>query len=358
MNNFNHNFRLTLSIVLFSLISFAGFAQDCTYVLDLKNKSSYENGELTTTTISQATPDHWEVKGTNNGPGIGYLEPVLDFTNCNATDIFIAFFVNRTGAMVLGDSIFIQVITNSESGWKNILVLDHNDLNAQSSNISFHGVTLPHDSYTDINQLRIRMLVRSSSNGTPIKIRDGELYISTVAQLPLDLTAFSATVENQNEVVLDWRTENEENVSHFAVQHSTDGQRWTTIEEVEADNETTNFYSTSHLPLVEGTQYYRLMMNDLDGTFTYSDVVSARTTVAMEVSLFPNPAIDKLTVNTGQVTTSTVHIIDSMGRIISEQELDNPSQDINISDLPNGNYFLRIVNGDNMETKPFVKAGW
>ena len=72
-------------------------AQNCSYELNLKNELTYEYGELNTTTISNVTPDHWEVKGTNKGPGLGHLEPVFDFSSCIVSEIYTGFYVNRTG---------------------------------------------------------------------------------------------------------------------------------------------------------------------------------------------------------------------------------------------------------------------
>ena len=333
-------------------------AQNCSYALNLKDRSTYDWGELSNTTISQATPDHWEVKGTNNGPGLGYLEPVFDFSSCIVNEIYTGFYVNRTGTMLPGDYVSLQVMTDVHTTWTDFLKLDDVYFNNQTSNISFHTVVIQPSDYIDPSEVRIRMYVRSSSNGTPIKIKDGELVISTtpLLSLPLDLVSFSAELENEREVALTWTTENEENVSHFEVQYSRDGENWEEVDFLHANNfMTTNTYETSHIPTNSGTHYYRLKMEDLDGSFVYSDVVSAKTAQSIELEVFPIPARDHLTVNSN-IENATLTIMDAMGRVLIQQEMSNSNETIDIDHLPNGHYFLRVQDEVSVETRTIVKA--
>ncbi len=336
------------------LLANSASAQNCSYTLDLKDQSTYLYGDLNSTTNAFVNPNHWEIKGTNNGPGLAFLEPIFDFSTCAVSDIYIGFFVNRTGAMLAGDFVSLQVKTDIITEWTDAIMLDYKYFNELSSNISFHTVTIPFIDYLDIKQVQVRMVVRSSSNGTPIKIKNGELFVSTT-QLPLDLVSFSATLENERAVNLDWRTENEENVAHFDIQYSIDAKEWVAVGRLTAENTPSrNSYQFSHLPTTSGVHYYLLKMVDLDGSFNFSDLVSVRTAKDIEMEIYPIPARNNLTINTNQ-TAATLQIIDQTGSVLIQEMLSNTSQRVNLEHLPNGNYFLRIQSDEHVESRPFIK---
>ncbi len=80
-----------------------------------------------------------------------------------------------------------------------------------------------------------------------------------------------------------------------------------------------------------------------------------------ELSIFPNPAVNDLTV---QLTSSyegrvDVYLIDVSGRSIREFHFDKVGDQlqtgVNVSDLPNGMYRIRVIEGNQQLVKPFVK---
>ena len=87
---------------------------------------------------------------------------------------------------------------------------------------------------------------------------------------------------------------------------------------------------------------------------------SAGTTDGIQFSLYPNPATEKLTVNPQQALSSSarITIYSSDGRMISESGW-NPTggegQEVNISSLPSGAYFLQIQDGNKIAKNKFVK---
>ena len=165
-----------------------------------------------------------------------------------------------------------------------------------------------------------------------------------------------ANVENERVVTLTWTTESEENVSHFDLEYSHNTEEWVVIDRLEAKNQSnTNHYKATHHPTSGGSHYYRLKMQDLDGTYTYTDLVAAKTTQNIELEVFPIPARNTLTVNTNQ-TAANLQIIDMMGRVLIQEKLTDYQHTINIHHLPNGNYFLRLQQKEVVETRPIVKT--
>ena len=84
------------------------------------------------------------------------------------------------------------------------------------------------------------------------------------------------------------------------------------------------------------------------------------TTEQLQFSLYPDPATEKLTVSPEQALSSSarIAIYSSDGRMISESAW-NPTggegQEVNISSLPSGAYFLQITDGNKIAKNKFVK---
>ena len=104
---------------------------------------------------------------------------------------------------------------------------------------------------------------------------------ATNATLPLDLLSFTGNLQNNNTVLLNWKTENEINTSHFVIERSTDGIRYSGIGNVTANGRNNaggsfNYSFTDNDAVNQSSQrlYYRLKMVDIDGSLKYSNIVS------------------------------------------------------------------------------------
>ena len=96
-------------------------------------------------------------------------------------------------------------------------------------------------------------------------------------------------------------------------------------------------------------------MVDVDGKIDYSKVVAVSGKEGKQTfSVYPNPVKTELTLLTN-VETSGISIYDITGKMV-RQITDNATK-INVQDLPNGVYFVRLVdkNGFVGESVRFVK---
>ena len=98
----------------------------------------------------------------------------------------------------------------------------------------------------------------------------------------------------------------------------------------------------------------------IGGIVQQASVEPTPATPQLQFSLYPNPATQKLTVNPQQELSSSarIAIYSSDGRMISESAW-NPTggqgQEVNISSLPSGAYFLQITDGNLIAKNKFVK---
>jgi YD repeat-containing protein len=186
-------------------------------------------------------------------------------------------------------------------------------------------------------------------------------YVYTTAcALPLTLLNFTGT-KNNNSVLLTWKTANEINTSHFAVQRSLDAVNFSDINIVPATpgSITKNYSFTDNVAGIKAPKiYYRLKMVDNDGKFKMSNVVLI-TLVNQELrfTIKPNPAKNYfiITNNTSAQSDALVNIIDFSGRSVLKQTITLSGENkINISALPKGVYMVIINTGDNITTQKLV----
>jgi len=85
-------------------------------------------------------------------------------------------------------------------------------------------------------------------------------------------------------------------------------------------------------------------------TFTISTSVAEVSSVATKV--YPNPAKDFI--NIENTNNASVYIYNTLGKVV--RKIDNASDflNVNVSDFSNGMYFIKIQNGNNVETKKIL----
>ena len=189
---------------------------------------------------------------------------------------------------------------------------------------------------------------------------------SAVSVLPLKLIAFGAS-QNSGGVLLTWKTQNEENVSHFNVERSTSGSSFESIATVKATGnlQTTENYSNTDAKIPAVTTYYRLKMVDVDGRYSYSNtlVIKPANTNGVAVSLFPNPVVTGATVYVRSDIngTATVRVMNMQGATLIQQNhgVIRGENAISLNKMPamsSGMYSLQVtVNGNTYFTKMMVQ---
>ena len=115
--------------------------------------------------------------------------------------------------------------------------------------------------------------------------------------LPIELLSFSAEC-NDKFINLFWSTASEKNNEFFTIERSTDAQNFysvLTIKGANNSNSIINYSATDNSPL-GGISYYRLKQTDIDGRYTYSQIIVAckdkLENINLSINLYPNPSIE------------------------------------------------------------------
>jgi hypothetical protein len=175
--------------------------------------------------------------------------------------------------------------------------------------------------------------------------------------LPLSLAKFSAALQN-GYGSLTWQTSNEINIKNFEVERSNDGRNYNNIGTVAATNKTSNNYSFQDKAKIDGTVYYRLKMMNKDGSFTYSNIFVLNSKMKGNVSVYPNPASESITLFHGNLSTNaTANIVGMDGRKLMQLNLlPNATHTlVNIQSLAKGVYLLQYQDGNNVQAIKFIK---
>ena len=123
--------------------------------------------------------------------------------------------------------------------------------------------------------------------------------------LPVRLIAFSAK-PLANTVRLDWQVADQKEMAAYTIQRSADGNNYTDLTSMPADSRA-DYSAIDAVPL-EGRSYYRLKMEGLDGSISYSNTESVMmNSGATYFTLSPQPARSLLTIVTKRCLTEWQH---------------------------------------------------
>lgn len=185
--------------------------------------------------------------------------------------------------------------------------------------------------------------------------------------LPVSYVSFTGYPVGKD-AKLNWITASETNNKGFEVERSVDGKSFNRIDFVPGAVNANRKNSYNYLDagaLVKNTVvYYRLKQVDLNGKYTYSNIVKVSSSNKAEntVLIAPNPFTSEINaiVTAKQSGMATINIVDLQGRtVVSAQkqvvEGMNTLQLNNLDNLQTGVYFIRIATTDEVIVTKVVK---
>jgi len=113
-----------------------------------------------------------------------------------------------------------------------------------------------------------------------------------------------------------------------------------------------------------GTYYVCLTVSNLAGSDTYCDSVTV-TEPASGISkinnnnlmkLFPNPSAGKINILLNKNETAQLSVSNTIGTVLLEEKINNVQHQVNLEDLSNGIYFVKIEQGNEIAIKKITIA--
>lgn len=213
-------------------------------------------------------------------------------------------------------------------------------------------------------------------NGAPTRANTQETNYGNMSRciqdfcdLPVELLGFSGE-ERDCQTQLTWSTATESNSSHFVVERSKTGDNFVAVGRIDAAGNSAIPVSYSFLDTNTGLAYYRLQQVDIDGTYSYSDIIRVASTCLDGVTngdifdVYPNPVHSDQQVNVKLYSkvheVAQIMVMDINGRVVLNQS-HAITQGVNTlsfsaSDLVAGTYFVRLEgNNWHADAQKFVK---
>ncbi|ASS48330.1 MAG: hypothetical protein A3D31_08805 [Candidatus Fluviicola riflensis] len=191
-----------------------------------------------------------------------------------------------------------------------------------------------------VNPLTIAMTTITGSETAATITAGGTQTI--VCGLPVELLSFEGeALENENQI--NWTTSSELNNDFFTVEKSADGSDFSEIERVNGSgstNEITSYFITDRNP--GGLTYYRLRQTDFNGEWTLHETIAVSNGNVL-TTVFPNPASDRITM---QTEAGIYQLTDMSGVTIRTGQLEKGMNELEISGLSEGIYFLCLNNAN------------
>jgi len=195
--------------------------------------------------------------------------------------------------------------------------------------------------------------------------------------LGVHLLDFTATKTSIGAMAV-WKTENEANYTNFTIERSTDGGT-TFMALGGAPSSSLGTYSFPDKNPLTGSDMYRLKIEDLNGTISYSDVVTliygnAAQVAKSNVNVYPNPSNGMITLAinpTNNIVTRgmsllqygamtpelkddvvinqsySIKIINITGSVVKTSNATSSMWQDNVSSLSPGTYLIQVVNNKN-----------
>jgi hypothetical protein len=166
---------------------------------------------------------------------------------------------------------------------------------------------------------------------------------SSLFVLPLQWLSFTAQQQAAN-VLLEWRTAQEQNTRDFSIQHSKDGSTWNTIANVHANGNasSSNSYSYLHTSPVKGKNYYRIIQRDLDDRTSYSAMRLLNWQTNNPLIQIINNPVKNGSLELRVFSPCSVALYSSDGKLLWTKQLGMGAQSVVLNGCRPGLYFLRV----------------
>lgn len=176
-------------------------------------------------------------------------------------------------------------------------------------------------------------------------------FIGSVASpLPVKLVSFAGVVDAENAVTLDWRVAEQENITAYDVQYSTNGrdfQHAGTVLATQAPEASYTF--RHHPPLSNALLYYRLLISEGDGARNFSRIISLKIQDLKPAFVYPNPAAEGFRTKRQGAAGTTASLVTMGGSCLKTWQFRSDEEYVDIRSLPAGIYFIRFNDGATMK---------
>ena len=197
------------------------------------------------------------------------------------------------------------------------------------------------------------------ADGTLYALRrsTGTLYkVIVTAVIPVTLTQFAVKAGyGYNQV--EWATSAEINTIKYHIEYSSNGLQFTRLGQVAASGIFSGSrYSYRHTTPLNGIIYYRLAIEDTDGSIRYSDIVKLLADDGKAVKVYPAVISNGTVYIEAGKPIKNMQLMNSAGAVVFQKNMQGLSGNIPVilPVLPQGFYMLRLYGNDFMVNEKII----
>jgi hypothetical protein len=180
--------------------------------------------------------------------------------------------------------------------------------------------------------------------------------------LGMQLLSFDAETVNNSKVELTWSINEETGFMGYNAERSRNGTDWEQVAFIPATGSGTHQYEMEDNNPYTGNSFYRLKLNHANGPVRYSAIRPVKVTdISTSISLFPNPATDKVTITIAGISHQPAYIIiaDVHNKSLYYQKaiLTEGSNTIELPvqrSWPDGIYFIQVSTATKLVSKKLI----
>ena len=254
------------------------------------------------------------------------------------------------------DSMYLTISTDKGASWTRIKGFQRYDPAFTTPEWKMESIDLT--AYAD---LTVQIGFEGVSDfGNSIGLDD--IVVSSASTTPVTLLSLTAKRYGTANLIT-WATSQELNSKYFGIERSTDGLHFTEIGKVAAAGNSSlvlNYQFVDPHP-EKGINYYRLRVVDIDNAVKYSLVRNVKNIGTISLTIYPNPAKDKLLIDIDAERAGRGEIIvtDLNGRRVYSNSINlqqaGNTIPIDITPFAAGTYFIRIQTTNNSFVRKFNK---
>lgn len=192
---------------------------------------------------------------------------------------------------------------------------------------------------------------------------------STTSPLPIELLSFKAECLSPSGggagggIALIWQTSSEQNNNYFTLEKSFDGENFSVFTQTPSQGNSNNLqnYSAIDYSPFNGNNYYRLKQTDLDGQYSYSNIISLNCNSNYYEDILPvSPSNGSVNALLQGIPGNNYHIklTNALGQVITDKTINllDYQQPIKIfeSNLAIGIYYLIMQTESKNISKPLI----
>jgi hypothetical protein len=184
--------------------------------------------------------------------------------------------------------------------------------------------------------------------------------------VPVELTSFTANVNNEGNVILNWSTATEINNQMFEIERRSEEGQFIKIGYVEGNGTTTEPQEYTYIDntVGTGTYFYRLKQIDFLGTYEYSEEIELKVSGPLTFGLeqnYPNPFNPSTNIKyslpeSGIIKLAVYNVVGEEVAVLAEGFSEAGFFDVNFSasNLPSGIYVYKLQSGNFVESKKML----